>query len=60
MGFPENYKKHESLGVCYKQIGNSVSVNVIKEISREIINQNLLSNEPQRKVIGDLQQLLYD
>lgn len=43
MGFPESYKKHESLGVCYKQIGNSVSVNVIKEISKGILEQNLLS-----------------
>lgn len=54
MGFPENFKRCSKLGHQYRQIGNSVSVNITKELSKQIIEQGLLSNEPQRKIVGDL------
>jgi site-specific DNA-cytosine methylase len=54
MGFPENYKKSPVTGHQYRQIGNSVSVNITQEISRQIVEQGLLSDEPQRKIAGDL------
>ena len=57
MGFPENYIKNKSLGESYRQIGNSVGVNITTEISRQIIEQGLLSYEPQRELIGDLRNL---
>lgn len=59
MGFPENFKKHSKTGEQYKQIGNSVAIPVIFEVAKSIKEQNLLLNEPQRKVVGDLQELLY-
>ena len=54
MGFPENYKKSSILGHQYKQIGNSVGVNITSEISRQIIEQGFLTDEPQREIAGDL------
>lgn len=54
MGFPSNYKKCSVVGHQYRQIGNSVSVNITREISRQIIEQGLLSDEPQREITGDL------
>jgi DNA (cytosine-5)-methyltransferase 1 len=57
MGFPENYLKNKSLGESYRQIGNSVGVNITSEISKQIIEQGLLKNESQREIIGDLRNL---
>lgn len=59
MGFPENFKRHSRTGEQYKQIGNSVAIPVIFEIAKSIKEQNLLIDEPQRKVVGDLRELLY-
>ena len=60
MGFPNNFLKHKNRGEQYKQIGNSVGVNIIEEISYQIINQSLLNiNEPQEEIIGDLQYLVH-
>lgn len=39
MGFPNNFKKYSSNGRLYQQIGNSVCVPMMAELSREIINQ---------------------
>jgi DNA (cytosine-5)-methyltransferase 1 len=62
MGFPDDYKKHPTVGEQYRQIGNSVSVNITEEISRQIIQQNLLqeTNESSRKIVGDLRELLFN
>lgn len=49
MGFPKNFKKHERLGEQYKQIGNSVAINVIKEISKQILEQKLMDDKIIRK-----------
>jgi DNA (cytosine-5)-methyltransferase 1 len=42
MGFPKNFKKSEKPGERYKQIGNSVAVNVVDQIAKQIIEQKLL------------------
>ena len=42
MGFPKKYIRHKQNSECYKQIGNSVGVPVVEEISKEILNQGLL------------------
>ena len=39
MGFPESYKKVSGRGEQYKQLGNSVCVPMIAEVSKEINNQ---------------------
>jgi len=57
MGYPEDFKLNSRIGERYKQIGNSVGVNVIKEISKQILEQGLLENESQKEIIGDLQLL---
>jgi DNA (cytosine-5)-methyltransferase 1 len=59
MGFQASFKKHSNTGEQYKQIGNSVAVPVIRAIAESIKDQNLLIDEPQRKVVGDLQALLF-
>jgi len=59
MGFPEKFKKHPTIGEQYKQIGNSVAIPVIFQIAKSIKEQNLLTDEPQRKVVGDLRELFY-
>ena len=41
MGFPENFLKNASLGDSYRQIGNSVCVPMIKEITAQIKAQLL-------------------
>ena len=41
-GFPNSFIPHPRTSQAYKQIGNSVSVNVIQSILREIINQKIL------------------
>lgn len=42
MGFPKNFKKSMSPGERYKQIGNSVAVNVVEQIAKQILDQKLL------------------
>lgn len=59
MGFPENFKRHSSRAEQYRQIGNSVAIPVINAIAKSIIEQKLLANEPQEKIVGDLRELLY-
>jgi DNA (cytosine-5)-methyltransferase 1 len=59
MGYQANFKKHTNVGEQYKQIGNSVAVPVIRAIAESIKEQKLLIDEPQRKIAGDLQALLF-
>lgn len=49
MGFDKKYKRIGLASNQYRQIGNSIGVNVAVEIASEIINQNLLSDDPKRK-----------
>jgi DNA (cytosine-5)-methyltransferase 1 len=61
MGFPESYKLNPTIGERYKQIGNSVSVNITSEVAFQILNQKLLeqSNESQRTTPRDLHELIH-
>ena len=59
MGFPPNFIKHTNTGEQYKQIGNSVAIPVIRAIAESIKEQKLLIDESQRKIVGDLQALLF-
>lgn len=60
MGFPANFKRHERTGERYKQIGNSVAITVIDAIAKSIIEQELLSDEPQREITGNLRALFHN
>jgi DNA (cytosine-5)-methyltransferase 1 len=60
MGFPDTFIKHSNQGEQYKQIGNSVPVNVIKEISKQIIKQGLLENGSKKIDRGDLLSIKYN
>lgn len=42
MGYPTKFIKNPKAGSQYKQIGNSVAINVIQAIGEEIIDQGLL------------------
>ena len=42
MGFPKNFIKSDKPGERYKQIGNSVAVNVVDQIAKQILEQKLL------------------
>lgn len=39
MGFPENYKKVGGTTSIYARIGNSICVNMVKAVAKEMINQ---------------------
>lgn len=41
--FPSEYEKTWKLGICYRQIGNSVAIPMIKEVAREFLNQYKLT-----------------
>lgn len=42
MGFPDDFKFHDSLSECYKQIGNSVCIPMIHQLAIQIQKQDLL------------------
>ena len=58
MGFPNDFKIHQVKGTQYRQIGNSVGVSVIKEISFQIIEQGLL-DETIKHDFKNLDKVLY-
>jgi DNA (cytosine-5)-methyltransferase 1 len=45
MGFPKNFIKHDKRGTQYKQLGNSVAINVVDVIAKEILSQKLLDEK---------------
>lgn len=45
MGFPDDFKKANSLAKCYKQIGNSVCIPLIEAIAKELLKQKLFSED---------------
>ncbi|WP_196777513.1 DNA (cytosine-5-)-methyltransferase [Malaciobacter marinus] len=45
MGFDDNFIKSKKNADRYKQIGNSISINLVNEIAKNIIKQGLLENE---------------
>lgn len=54
MGFPDDYIKSPNVGERYKQIGNSVCVNITEKISKQIIDQGLLNSSPLSRGWKDL------
>ena len=60
MGFPPDFVRHERKGEQYKQVGNSVAISVIDAIAKQIIQQGFLDDEPQRKIIGSLQNVIFN
>ena len=58
MGFPENFKKSINTGNQYKQIGNSVAVNVVNAVIKEILSQNLL-DEKFKHTYDDLENFIF-
>lgn len=52
MGFSNNFIKHFSKAECYKQIGNSVCIPMVKEIAKSILHNHLLikKHESQQKI----------
>ncbi len=42
MGFPEHFKRSQSLSESYKQIGNSVATTVVYKLVKAILQQDLL------------------
>ena len=57
MGFDDSYKKISSTGQLYRQIGNSVGVNITEELSKQIILQGLLNDTP-RETITNKQKVI--
>ncbi|MFP4101853.1 DNA cytosine methyltransferase, partial [Coleofasciculus sp.] len=45
MGFPENFKLHNNLGECYKQVGNSVCIPMVSEIAHQLKEQIFLGSQ---------------
>ncbi len=59
MGFPDEYKKVSATGELYKQIGNSVPINLINSVAKSIVNQELLNaNDINTKHIPELSKQL--
>ena len=59
MGFPLNFKKHERISEQYRQIGNSVAIPIISQIAKSILEQKLLSDEPQTNITECVPELFY-
>ena len=63
MGFPDNFKKANSLAECYKQIGNSVCIPLVEAIAKELLKQKLFSEdnfyESPRKAQEHIQLVLF-
>jgi DNA (cytosine-5)-methyltransferase 1 len=64
MGFPDNFKKANSLAECYKQIGNSVCIPLVEAIAKELLKQKLFSEdnfyESPRKAQEPIQLILFN
>jgi hypothetical protein len=56
MGFPEDYKKISSKGHLYKQIGNSVPINLINAVGNAVVNQ-LIEGEPNKSTKSEQKTL---
>lgn len=45
MGFPEDYKKTGSAANLYARIGNSICVNMVEAVAKEVVNQFFIGGE---------------
>lgn len=55
MGFPNDFKKTTLTSESYKQIGNSICVNMVEEIAKQIRHNKEAFIEPHRKITRDIQ-----
>ena len=58
MGYPTDYKRIGLPSEQYKQIGNSVAINVVKAVAAEVVNQNLIVDESERKTSRTLHRIV--
>lgn len=58
MGYPDNYQRLGRPGTQYKQIGNSIAVNVVREVAKQVLDQNLIKNGSQTETTRDLQSII--
>ena len=57
-GFPDSFVKHPQVASQYKQIGNSICVNIVKEVAREIKRlSKTKQNDAKRKIKTTLFEL---
>lgn len=49
MGFPDTFQQVVSDSQCYKQAGNSIVVNILIELIKELINTDLFDNNDKNK-----------
>ena len=55
MGFPENFKKVGGSANLYARIGNSICVNMVKAVAKEVVNQIFLGEKKMDKVVQFLE-----
>lgn len=62
MGFPDSFKIHSNLGECYKQVGNSVCIPMVRELALQLKEQIFFtefdSNHHLKKVLNCPEKLL--
>ena len=58
MGYPIDYKRIGLASEQYKQIGNSVAINVVKAVAAEVVNQNLITNESKTKASRNIHRII--
>jgi DNA (cytosine-5)-methyltransferase 1 len=56
MGYAASYKRSEKISDQYKQLGNSIAINVVNAIASELIKQKILDDEPCSKIRGNIQK----
>jgi DNA (cytosine-5)-methyltransferase 1 len=56
MGYSNDYKRHPQLSEQYVQLGNSIAINVVRAIAKEVINQRLLENGSSRTTGSSIQK----
>lgn len=56
MGFPENYKKIGSSANLYARIGNSICVNMVKSVAKEVVAQFFGGNSTMNKEVKFLEE----
>jgi len=49
MGFPDDFKIHNSLSECYKQVGNSVCIPMVYEIANQLKEQIFFNHDDWEK-----------
>jgi DNA (cytosine-5)-methyltransferase 1 len=58
MGYPVNYKRIGLPSEQYKQIGNSVAINVVRAVAIEVANQKLIRYDAEREVNRNIHKII--